>query len=38
MTRVNDEVWLPRHVQFHFDARLALFKSYDEDVEQTFRD
>jgi hypothetical protein len=38
MTRVNDEVWLPKHVQFHFDARVALLKSYDEDVEQTYRD
>jgi hypothetical protein len=37
MTRVNDEVWLPRHVQFHIDVRLALLKNYDEDVEQTFR-
>ena len=38
MTRVNDEVWLPQHVQFHIDVRLALLKNYDEDVEQTFRD
>jgi hypothetical protein len=38
MTRVNDEVWLPAHLQFHFDARVALFKSYDEDVDQTYRD
>ncbi|MBZ5664259.1 MAG: hypothetical protein LAO30_06605 [Acidobacteriia bacterium] len=38
MTRVNDEVWLPRHVQFHIDLRLALLKNYNEDVEQTFRD
>lgn len=38
LTLVNDEVWLPKHVQFHFDARVALLKSYDEDVEQTFRD
>jgi hypothetical protein len=38
MTRVNDEVWLPKHVQLHLDARVALFKSYDVDVEQTFRD
>jgi len=38
MTRVNDEVWLPKHVQFHLDARVALFKNYIEDVEQTFRD
>jgi hypothetical protein len=38
LTRVNDEVWLPKHVQLHFDARIALFKSFDEDVEQTYRD
>jgi hypothetical protein len=38
LTRVNDEVWLPKRVQLHIDARVALFKSYDEDVEQTYRD
>ena len=38
LTHVNDEVWLPKHVQLHFDARVALFKSYDEDVEQTYHD
>ena len=38
MTRVNDEVWLPKRVQLHFDARVAVFKSYNEDVEQTYRD
>jgi hypothetical protein len=38
MTWVNDEVWLPQRVQLHFDARVALFKSYDDDVEQTYRD
>lgn len=38
MTRVNDEVWLPKHVLFHIDARVALFKKYDEDVEQRFRE
>ena len=38
LTRVNDEVWLPKRVQLHFDARVALFKSYDDDVEQTYRD
>ena len=38
MTRVNDEVWLPKRVQLHFDARVALFKSYDDDIEQTYRD
>jgi len=38
MTRVNDEVWLPKRVQLHFEARVALFKSYDDDVEQTYLD
>jgi hypothetical protein len=38
MTRVNDEVWLPKHVQLHLDARVALLKSYDVDAEQTYRD
>lgn len=38
LTRVNDEVWLPKRIQLHFDARVALLKSYDEDVEQTYRD
>jgi hypothetical protein len=37
-TRVNDEVWLPRHVTFKVDARVALFKGYNIDGEQTFRD
>jgi hypothetical protein len=37
-TRVNDEVWLPKLVQFHLDAKLALLKTYHEDVEQTYRD
>jgi len=38
MTKVNDEVWLPKHVQSHLDVRVALLKNYDEDIEQTFRD
>jgi hypothetical protein len=37
-TRVNDEVWLPKHVSAHVDVRLALVKNYNEDLEQTFRD
>ncbi|MBI1740747.1 MAG: hypothetical protein HY233_07220 [Acidobacteriales bacterium] len=37
-TRVNEEVWLPKHVAVHIDLRLALLKNYDVDVEQTFRD
>jgi hypothetical protein len=38
LTRVNDEVWLPKHVQFRLDARVALLKNDREDIEQTFRD
>jgi len=38
LTKVNDEVWLPKHLQLHFDARVALFKSFDVDVDQTYRD
>jgi hypothetical protein len=37
-TRVNDEVWLPKHVTFKVDARVALFKGYKLDGDQTFRD
>jgi hypothetical protein len=37
-TRVNDEVWLPQHVGVKIDARLALLKEYNVELEQTFRD
>jgi len=37
-TRVNDEVWLPLHVTFKVDLRLALVKGFHVDGEQTFRD
>jgi hypothetical protein len=37
-TRVNGEVWLPQHISFKFDARVALFKGYNELDEETFRD
>lgn len=37
-TRVNDEVWLPQHVTFKVDARLALLKGFKVDGEQTYRD
>jgi hypothetical protein len=36
--RVNDEVWLPQHVSFKVDMRLALLKGYKIDGDQTFRD
>jgi hypothetical protein len=38
MTRVNDEVWLPKYLNLRLDARIALFKGYNDDVEQTYRD
>jgi hypothetical protein len=37
-TRVNDEVWLPRHLSFKVDARVALFKGFNVNGEQEFRD
>lgn len=37
-TRINDEVWLPRQVNFKLDVRLALLKNFNFDAEQTFRD
>jgi hypothetical protein len=37
-TRVNDEVWLPRHMMFKFDARVALLKGYNIDGDQEFHD
>jgi hypothetical protein len=37
-TRVNDEVWLPRHIKFKLDARVALLKGYNIDGEQEYRD
>ena len=37
-TRVNDEVWLPRHMTFKVDARVALFKGYNIDGDQEYRD
>lgn len=36
--RINGEVWLPQHVSFKFDARVALFKGYNEQDEETYRD
>jgi hypothetical protein len=37
-TRVNNEVWLPRHVTFKLDARVALVKGFNLDGDQTFSD
>jgi hypothetical protein len=37
-TQVNDEVWLPRHVSYKVDARVALFKGFNVDGDQEYRD
>jgi hypothetical protein len=37
-TRVNDEVWLPRHVTLKLDARIALLKNLDVEYDITFRE
>ena len=37
-TRINDEVWLPKHVNVKVDVRLALLKNFNVEEEQTFRD
>jgi len=37
-TRVNDEVWLPKHVAVKVDVRLALLKDYNVEEEETYRD
>ncbi|MGH9501395.1 MAG: hypothetical protein ACRD20_00945 [Terriglobales bacterium] len=37
-TRVNDEVWLPRHVAVKIDVRLALLKNFNVEADMTYRD
>jgi hypothetical protein len=37
-TRVNDEVWLPQHIAVHFDAKLALLKTIDMNLDLTYKD
>jgi len=37
-TRVNDEVWLPQHVTFKIDVRVALLKGYLMSGDQTYSD
>lgn len=37
-TRVNDEVWLPRHVAVHVDVRLALLKNFNVEQDMTYKD
>ncbi|MBA3914580.1 MAG: hypothetical protein H0X25_12195 [Acidobacteriales bacterium] len=37
-TRVNDEVWLPKHVAVKVDARLALLKGLNLSEEVSYSD
>jgi hypothetical protein len=37
-TRVNDEVWLPKSFSLKMDARIALLKNLDMEIDVSFRD
>jgi hypothetical protein len=37
-TRVNDEVWLPRHTAVHVDVRVALLKNFNVNIDVTDKD
>jgi hypothetical protein len=37
-TRINDEVWLPQHVNVKVDVRLALLKDFNVEDDITYRD
>jgi hypothetical protein len=37
-TRVNDEVWLPRHVAIKVDVRVALLKNFNVEADLTYSD
>jgi len=37
-TRVNDEVWLPVAAAAHLDARVMLFKGFNENINVAYRD
>ena len=38
LTRVNDEVWLPRHTAVHVDVRVAFLKNFNVNVDVTDKD
>jgi hypothetical protein len=38
LTRVNQDVWLPKHVALKLDARIALLKGLNIDEDITYRD
>jgi hypothetical protein len=37
-TKINDEVWLPKHLAVQVGVRLVLLKSVNENIDETFRD
>jgi len=37
-TRINDEVWLPQHINLKVDVRLALLKNFNVEDDITYRD
>jgi len=37
-TRINDEVWLPKHVWMKLDAKIALLKNYNLTADITYTD
>lgn len=37
-TRVNDEVWLPKHVQISFKGRMALLVGVHMEIDMTYQD
>lgn len=37
-TRINNEVWLPQHVDVKVDVRLALLKNFNVEDDITYRD
>src|SRR5580700_3125091 len=37
-TRINNEVWLPQHIDVKVDVRLVLLKNFDVNDDITFRD
>lgn len=38
LTRINDEVWLPKHVALKINARIALLKGLNMSEDVTYRD
>jgi hypothetical protein len=36
--RINEEVWLPKHVTMKLDARVALFKGFNIEEDVAYRD